>query len=167
MPMAMPSRAGPTTATSPTTGPWPRWATSRRRCAAAPCACRATWPARSTAARRCAVSRRRTARWVSEKCGVGNFSSLLADEMKRRRRWSDADADQYADADPQTLINVEPGLFECLAWYKDDFPVFLTLDEAHAHGYGVNRDYKPVVVALDELRRAAASENIAAYYKRS
>ena len=64
-----------------------------------------------------------------------------------------------------TKIRVEPGLFEYLGWYKDDFPAFLTLDECVSYGYEVDRDYKPFM-KVDELKKLA-SETVQDYYKRS
>lgn len=63
-------------------------------------------------------------------------------------------------------INIEPGLFEYLGWYRKEFPVFLTLDECFKAHIEINRDYKPAVT-VQELQQLAPSETVATYYERS
>ena len=42
-------------------------------------------------------------------------------------------------------INIEPGLFEWLAWYQDEMPSWMTAAELTAAGYNVEPGYKPYI----------------------
>ena len=42
-------------------------------------------------------------------------------------------------------INIEPGLFEWLAWYQDEMPRWMTSEELLAAGYNVEPTYKPYI----------------------
>ena len=42
-------------------------------------------------------------------------------------------------------INIEPGLFEWLAWYQDEMPRWMTSEELLAAGYNVEPGYKPYI----------------------
>ena len=42
-------------------------------------------------------------------------------------------------------INIEPGLFEWLAWYQDEMPRWMTAEELLAAGYNVEPTYKPYI----------------------
>lgn len=42
-------------------------------------------------------------------------------------------------------INVEPGLFEWLGWYKDGLPRFMTVQELRDCGFSVNTAYNIVM----------------------
>ena len=61
-------------------------------------------------------------------------------------------------------LNIEPGLFEWLAWYHDCLPVWMTLDELVQAGYNINKDYKPLI-RPDELKDT--NESCEHYYSRS
>lgn len=61
-------------------------------------------------------------------------------------------------------INVEPGLFEWLAWYPEGTPVWMTPAEFKSIGYHINTEYKPLIEA-EELRHK--KESIEQYYVRS
>ncbi|CAN7982802.1 unnamed protein product [Ixodes hexagonus] len=61
-------------------------------------------------------------------------------------------------------INVEPGLFEWLAWYPEGTPVWMTPSEFKSIGYHINTEYKPLIEA-EELRHK--KESIEQYYMRS
>lgn len=61
-------------------------------------------------------------------------------------------------------INVEPGLFEWLAWYPEGVPVWMSPAELKDIGYHINLDYKPVVDAEELRNRKESNEQ---YYIRS
>lgn len=61
-------------------------------------------------------------------------------------------------------INVEPGLFEWLAWYPEGTPVWMTPAEFKSIGYHVNTEYKPLIEAEDLGHK---KESIEQYYVRS
>jgi len=42
-------------------------------------------------------------------------------------------------------INIEPGLFEWLAWYQDEMPSWMTAQELISAGYNVEPSYKPYI----------------------
>ena len=48
-------------------------------------------------------------------------------------------------------INIEPGLFEWLAWYQDEMPRWMTSEELLAAGYNVEPGYKPYI-SSEELQ---------------
>ena len=48
-------------------------------------------------------------------------------------------------------INIEPGLFEWLAWYQDEMPSWMTAEELIAAGYNVEPSYKPYI-SSEELQ---------------
>jgi ubiquitin-associated and SH3 domain-containing protein len=62
-------------------------------------------------------------------------------------------------------INIEPGLFEWLAWYTDSLPNFMAADELCAHKYNVNAAYEPIftVADLDGVKH----ENLEQFYQRN
>lgn len=61
-------------------------------------------------------------------------------------------------------INIEPGLFEWLAWYHDGMPVWMTLDELSAAGFNLNHSYDPLI-CREELKDT--HESCEQYYGRS
>ncbi|XP_067133266.1 ecdysteroid-phosphate phosphatase-like isoform X1 [Centruroides vittatus] len=61
-------------------------------------------------------------------------------------------------------INVEPGLFEWLAWYQEGMPTWMSVQELSDYGFNVNLDYQPLIAA-DELKDKR--EAIEQYYLRS
>ncbi|EEC15613.1 ubiquitin associated and SH3 domain-containing protein B, putative [Ixodes scapularis] len=61
-------------------------------------------------------------------------------------------------------INVEPGLFEWLAWYPEGTPIWMTPAEFKSIGYHVNTEYKPLIEAEDLGHK---KESIEQYYVRS
>lgn len=61
-------------------------------------------------------------------------------------------------------MNVEPGLFEWLAWYPDSMPDWLTTSEMIQTGFNITKDYSPIV-PLDELKDN--QESIEQFYSRS
>ncbi|KAK8787402.1 hypothetical protein V5799_022820 [Amblyomma americanum] len=62
------------------------------------------------------------------------------------------------------LINVEPGLFEWLAWYPEGTPAWMSPAELKELGFHINVDYKPIIEA-DELKHK--KESVDQYYMRS
>ncbi|KAH8024403.1 hypothetical protein HPB51_022887 [Rhipicephalus microplus] len=62
------------------------------------------------------------------------------------------------------LINVEPGLFEWLAWYPEGTPAWMTPAELKEHGFHINLDYKPLI-ETEELKHK--KESVDQYYVRS
>lgn len=48
-------------------------------------------------------------------------------------------------------INIEPGLFEWLAWYQDEMPSWMTTSELKAAGYNIEPGYKPYI-SSEELQ---------------
>lgn len=48
-------------------------------------------------------------------------------------------------------INIEPGLFEWLAWYQDGMPSWMTASELICAGYNVDPTYKPYI-SSEELQ---------------
>lgn len=64
----------------------------------------------------------------------------------------------------EVLINVEPGLFEWLAWYPEGTPAWMSPAELKKLGFHINLDYRPLIEA-DELRHK--KESVEQYYMRS
>ncbi|KAH7945652.1 hypothetical protein HPB49_013562 [Dermacentor silvarum] len=62
------------------------------------------------------------------------------------------------------LINVEPGLFEWLAWYPEGTPTWMTPAELKELGFHINLDYKPLI-ETEELKHK--KESVDQYYMRS
>lgn len=65
----------------------------------------------------------------------------------------------------QLKINVEPGLFEWLAWYQNSMPDWMTPEELVAAGYNIQLGYKPYISA-EELQDTVR-ESCEAYYTRN
>uniref|UniRef100_A0A8D8YBZ9 Ecdysteroid-phosphate phosphatase n=3 Tax=Cacopsylla melanoneura TaxID=428564 RepID=A0A8D8YBZ9_9HEMI len=65
----------------------------------------------------------------------------------------------------QIRINIEPGLFEWLAWYPDTLPDWMSIEEFRTAGYNVNPDYKPLL-SLEELAELR-SETCEQFYIRN
>lgn len=61
-------------------------------------------------------------------------------------------------------INIEPGLFEWLAWYHDGMPVWMTLEELTAAGFNINTSYDPLI-CREELKDT--HESCEQYYGRN
>ncbi|XP_071547938.1 ecdysteroid-phosphate phosphatase isoform X2 [Panulirus ornatus] len=61
-------------------------------------------------------------------------------------------------------INIEPGLFEWLAWYHDGMPVWMTLDELMDAGFSINCNYDPLI-RKEELKDT--HESCEQYYGRN
>ncbi|XP_069957026.1 ecdysteroid-phosphate phosphatase-like isoform X3 [Cherax quadricarinatus] len=61
-------------------------------------------------------------------------------------------------------INIEPGLFEWLAWYHDGMPVWMTLDELTDAGFNINHNYDPLI-RKEELKDT--HESCEQYYGRN
>ncbi|XP_035216494.1 protein UBASH3A homolog [Stegodyphus dumicola] len=61
-------------------------------------------------------------------------------------------------------INVEPGLFEWLYWYKESMPAWMSLEELRSYAFNVSLDYKPVIPAVSLL---SCQETCEEYYMRS
>ncbi|XP_018494053.1 protein UBASH3A homolog [Galendromus occidentalis] len=66
---------------------------------------------------------------------------------------------------PTPLINIEPGLFEWLAWYPDIQPVWFKPQELKDFGFPINTTYKPLM-SVDELL-SKKSESCEEYFSRS
>ncbi|OQR75845.1 protein UBASH3A-like [Tropilaelaps mercedesae] len=64
-----------------------------------------------------------------------------------------------------TLINIEPGLFEWLAWYPDVQPVWFKPIQLKEFGYPINLTYKPLM-SVEELL-SKKSESCEQYFNRS
>ncbi|KAH9369001.1 hypothetical protein HPB48_002653 [Haemaphysalis longicornis] len=64
----------------------------------------------------------------------------------------------------EVLINVEPGLFEWLAWYPEGTPAWMSPAELKKLGFHINLDYQPLIEA-DDLRHK--KESVEQYYMRS
>lgn len=61
-------------------------------------------------------------------------------------------------------INIEPGLFEWLAWYQDSMPAWMTVAEMKDWGFNVVTSYKPLI-SLEELHDCHESSE--QYYMRN
>ena len=61
-------------------------------------------------------------------------------------------------------LNIEPGLFEWLAWYQDILPMWMTLEELQEAGYNINMDYKPIIKVEEMTDVNESCEN---FYTRS
>lgn len=64
---------------------------------------------------------------------------------------------------PETVICVEPGLFEWMGWYSA-LPDFFSPSEFKENGYNVNISYEPIIPL--ELLKTSIKENIDEYYER-
>uniref|UniRef100_A0A914XH82 Uncharacterized protein n=1 Tax=Plectus sambesii TaxID=2011161 RepID=A0A914XH82_9BILA len=65
-----------------------------------------------------------------------------------------------------TLVRVEPGLFEALAWYDRRPPVFLTEEELIANPFRVDPTYRPIVSRESLAKRAEEGESKEELYER-
>ncbi|XP_042218725.1 protein UBASH3A homolog [Homarus americanus] len=61
-------------------------------------------------------------------------------------------------------LNIEPGLFEWLAWYHDGMPLWMTLDELIDAGFNINHNYDPLI-RKEELKDT--HESCEQYYGRN
>ncbi|GFR08665.1 protein UBASH3A homolog [Trichonephila clavata] len=61
-------------------------------------------------------------------------------------------------------INIEPGLFEWLSWYRDGMPKWMSLEELKNCGFNIVMDYEPVIKATDVTNVKETSEE---YYMRN
>ena len=59
-------------------------------------------------------------------------------------------------------INIEPGLFEWLAWYQDEMPSWMSASELIAAGYNIEPGYKPYI-SSEELHDTVQVRKIFAY----
>ncbi|XP_045594027.1 ecdysteroid-phosphate phosphatase isoform X2 [Procambarus clarkii] len=64
----------------------------------------------------------------------------------------------------QMPINIEPGLFEWLAWYHDGMPIWMTLDELTDSGFNISLNYDPLI-RKEELKDT--HESCEQYYGRN
>ena len=64
----------------------------------------------------------------------------------------------------QCKINIEPGLFEWLAWYQNAMPDWMTTEELIQAGYNIETKYKPYISA-EELQDTQESTD--QYYTRN
>ena len=62
-----------------------------------------------------------------------------------------------------TLLHIEPGIFEWLGWYQLGLPKFFTPAELKSHGFNIDINYKPFV----PLTKFDLEESIEGYYRRS
>ncbi|KAJ1370473.1 hypothetical protein KIN20_032202 [Parelaphostrongylus tenuis] len=62
-----------------------------------------------------------------------------------------------------TLINVEPGLFEWMQWFKGNRPSWMQVEELRKSGYPINVDYVPILKKSD----LPLDESLTSYYDRS
>ncbi|KAF8773959.1 ecdysteroid-phosphate phosphatase-like [Argiope bruennichi] len=61
-------------------------------------------------------------------------------------------------------INIEPGLFEWLSWYRDGMPKWMSLEELKSYGFNVSMDYQPILTPMDLMNTKESSEE---YYNRN
>ncbi|CAL1283704.1 unnamed protein product [Larinioides sclopetarius] len=61
-------------------------------------------------------------------------------------------------------INIEPGLFEWLSWYRDGMPKWMSVEELKNYGFNVSMDYEPILAPLDLMNIKESSEE---YYNRN
>ena len=64
----------------------------------------------------------------------------------------------------EVKINIEPGLFEWLAWYHNSMPDWMTPEELVEAGYNIEVKYKPYISA-DELQDT--NESVEQFYTRN
>lgn len=64
------------------------------------------------------------------------------------------------------IVQVEPGLFEALAWYGDKPPRFLTEEQLIASGFRIDPVYSPIVSREILAEKAAKGESTEALYER-
>lgn len=62
-------------------------------------------------------------------------------------------------------INVEPGLFEWLAWYQDGLPEWMTKEELVTADYNIAMEYESMINA-DDLR-GRLQESLEEFYQRN
>lgn len=63
-------------------------------------------------------------------------------------------------------MQVEPCLFEWLAWYPSSLPDWLTADELRVAGYNIDAAYRPIM-QLDQLTATGCQESVQQFYVRS
>lgn len=62
-------------------------------------------------------------------------------------------------------INVEPGLFEWMAWYQDGLPEWMSKEELMAADYNITMDYEPLSKAED--LKGQQQEGLEEFYQRN
>jgi ubiquitin-associated SH3 domain-containing protein len=62
-------------------------------------------------------------------------------------------------------INIEPGLFEWLAWYQEAAPQWMTPSQLAENGYHINLEYKPLLGVNELLSKK--TETCEEFYTRS
>ena len=61
-------------------------------------------------------------------------------------------------------INIEPGLFEWLAWYANGVPTWMSNEELIEAGFNIDTEYKPLMSAAEVLK---LSETCEQFYDRN
>ena len=62
-----------------------------------------------------------------------------------------------------TLLHIEPGIFEWLGWYQLGLPKFFTPTELKSHGFNIDVNYKQFF----PITKFDLDESIEGYYRRS